>query len=337
MIASRVPGLRSVVALLIATAAIAAWRAWPVIEAAFIGVRSDVRPAARLVLYRYYVPLNGSPLWDAIDEADGDEDGEPPHEAPAGPVQTCLPFLAPVLEYPNWQLRISNGVSACSGDVLAGDFTISSTGAVTWSRPGWPVRQLALSSEQLALVRRLDRLSCVRLQPEPTELEWVSIGLDLGKHYEHAGARVSSASTLGRTVTAMLDGLVEQYRRPRRELMGSFDLRLTTTEPGAIYGVRITGGRLTVRRGGKLLIDDPVEIDLLIDLVDAALAQPPVGDPDARGRLLLAGRSVPVSLLFYEKGPFELIHHAVQGARWTEDAQRSRGRRTGTAGPAGPE
>jgi hypothetical protein len=330
MIASRVPGLRSVVVVLIATVAIAAWRAWPVVEEAFTGVRPAARPDARPVLYRYYVPLNGAPLWYAIDEADGDEAAALPLEAPAGPVKTCLPFLAPILQYPNWQLRISNGVSNCSGDWVKGDFTISSTGAVTWSTPGWPVRHLALSSEQLALVRRLDQLSCVQLQPEPTELDWLSIGLDLGKHYEYAGARVSPASTLGRTVTAMLDGLVEQYRRPRRELIGSFDLRLTTTEPGAIYGVRITGGRLTVKRGRKLLIDDPVEADLLIDLVDAALAQPPVGDPDARGRLLINGRLVPVSLLFYEKGPFELIHHAVMGARWTEEQQRSRGRRADT-------
>jgi hypothetical protein len=272
-------------------------------------VTEEAPAAVRPVTY-YYVPLSGIPLYDAIDEADGDYSA-PPLEAPAGPVKTCLPFLAPILQYPNWQLRISNGSSSCSGDTVEGDFTIGSTGEVTWTMPGGPVRHLALSSEQLALVRRLDQLSCVELVPGPGERGWLSIGLDLGKHYEFEGARISPASTLGRTVSAMLDDLTTRYRQPRREAMGSFDLRLEATRPGAVYSARVTGGRLTVKQGRKLLFEEPVDVDQLIDLVDAALERRPIDDPDVKGVLLMNGWSVPVSLWHYEKGPFAQIDRAI--------------------------
>jgi hypothetical protein len=261
-------------------------------------------------------------LDDAVDAADGDWD-KAPAEAPAGPVNTCLPFLAPILQHPNWQLRITQGVSHCMGDDIRGDFAIASTGEVTWTRPGWPVRHLALSSEQLALVRRLDQMSCVQPQSDDRwsyAVDWLSIGLDLGKHDRYAAAAISPGSTLGRAVTAMLDDLVAQYRKPRLALLGSFDLRLQTTEPGAVYTVRVTGGRLTAKRGRKLLFEEPVDPELLIDLVDAALERRPIDEPFVKGVLLIDGASVPVNLPYYEKGPFEPIHRAFQGARWTDEA-----------------
>lgn len=312
MIASSVPVPRWPFLLLISAAALTAWRAWPVAGAA--------EAAAEGPVTYHHVPLLGIPLEDAILEASGYWDHgnwgreDLPLEAPAGPVQTCLPFLAPILEYPGWQLRITRGVSGCFGDVVHESFAIASTGDVTWTSPGLPARRLALSSEQLALVRRLDRLSCVTLQPREGESGWVSIGLDLGRHQEYGGARISPASTLGRTVTAMLDELMAQYRGPRREAIGSMDLRLATTERNPRYRVRVSGGRLTVERGRKLLVDEPVEPDLLVDLVDAALEPREVDAPEARGVLLLHGRSVPVSLDRHERGPFAELLRAIARA-----------------------
>ena len=69
MIASRVTGLRSVVALLTATVAIAALRAWPTAP----GVAEEAPGDARPVTYRH-VPLLGLPLLDAVDDADGDRE-----------------------------------------------------------------------------------------------------------------------------------------------------------------------------------------------------------------------------------------------------------------------
>ena len=316
MLASRVPGQRWLFALLVSAVAMTAWRALPVTEEASVAARPDVGP----VTYRY-VPLLGLPLDDVVDAADGDFD-DPPLEAPAGPVQTCLPFLAPILAHPRWQFRITTHRAGCFGEI-DGDFTIASTGDVTWARPGWPVRHLALSSEQLALVRRLDQLSCVELQRDRSELAWLTIGLDLGAADDYAGARIQVASTLGRTVTAMLDEVAAQYRGWRREAIASMDLRLATTAPGAVYRVRINGGRLTVKHGRSLLLDKPIEPDLLVDLVDAVLERPPADpDPDVKGVLRLHGRSVPIAHAARGQSPFALIHWAIRDAQDIEAERR---------------
>lgn len=320
MIASPVPGQRWLFALLVFAVATTAWRAWPVAEEVPGVARPDVGPELRPVTYRY-VPLLGLPLDDLVDAADGDFD-DPPLEAPPGPISTCLPFLASILAHPNWQLRITTHRAGCFGEI-DGDFTIASTGDVTWTRPGWPARHLALSTEQLALVRRLDQLSCVELQRDRSELAWLTIGLDLGAADDYAGARIQVASTLGRTVTAMLDELAEQYRGPRRELIAALDLQLATTAPGAVYRARIHGGRLTVKHGPTLLLDKPIEPDLLVDLVDAALEQPPADpDPDVKGVLRLHGRSVPIAHAARGQTPFAPIHWAIRDAQDIEASQR---------------
>jgi hypothetical protein len=315
MIASRVTGLRSIVVLLLVTVAIAAFRAWSMAPTA-----EDALAPARPATYRY-VPLMGIPLDDAVDDADGDWENRP-REAPAGPVQTCLPFLAPILAHSNWRLRITDIVSHCLGDDILGDFTIASTGDVTWTGPGLPVRHLALSGEQLALVRQLDQLSCVQLETGERwgyAVEWLSIGLDLGQHYPYTGAHISPDSTLGRAVTAMLDELVSQYRQPRREAIGAIDVRLATTEPGAVYRLRIAGDRLTVKHGRKLLVDEQVEGDLLVDLVDVALERLPVDAPDLKGVLLMQGHSLPVVLAMHERSPFAQIYRAIRHAQDIEE------------------
>jgi hypothetical protein len=106
-------------------------------------------------------------------------------------------------------------------------------------------------------------------------------------------------------------------------MIGSMDLRLATTERGPVYRVRVTGGRLTVKRGRKLLVDEPVDPDLLVDLADAALEQREVDVPDVKGVLLLHGRSVPVSIERYGRGPFELIIHAIARAQVIEAESRA--------------
>jgi hypothetical protein len=320
MIASRVTGLRSLLALLIATVAITAFRAWPELPAD-PAVVAESPAAARPVTYRY-VPLTGVPLDNAVDAADGDWEIRP-REAPVGPVQTCLPFLAPILEHPNWRLRISDIVSHCTGEDVLGDFSIASTGEVTWTSPDGPARHLTLSSEQLALVRRLDQLSCVQLETERRggySVEWLSIGLDLGQHHPYTGARISPDSMLGRAVMAMLDELTAGYRQPRREAIGSIDLRLATTEPGPVYRVRIDGDRLTVKHGQKLLVDEELWPDVLVDLVDLALEHRPVAEPDLAGVLLLHGRSVPLAVSARrERSPFAQIYRAIESAKYVEE------------------
>ncbi|HWO25187.1 MAG TPA: hypothetical protein VNO30_40890 [Kofleriaceae bacterium] len=317
---SSVSGLRWACVLLIANVALLGWRAVErAVEDTLEHARSAPR-AARPVTYRH-VPLLGLPLMDAVDDADGDQENRPA-EAPAGPVQTCLPFLAPILEYPGWQLRLTHGHGSCFGDQVMGSFAIDATGAVTWTRPGWPVRHLALSGEQLALVRRLDQLSCVELFPEGDEPGFLSIGLDLGKHQAYGGAYVPPASVLGRAVTALLRDLEAQYRQPRREAIESMELQLATTEAGAVYRIRIAGDRVTVRHGQRLLVDEPVDADELMDVIDALLTQPTADESDVKGVLLIQGLSVPVAFWRWERGPFQMIHNAIQKAQYNEEQAR---------------
>lgn len=315
MLASSVPGLRWWLALLVSTVALTAWRSLPVTDA-------EPAPAVRAAersTYRY-VPLLGLPLYQAIADAEGAY-GDPPRSVPAGSVKSCLPFLAPILAYPNWRLRISTGYSTCFGREPTGEFTIASTGEVTWTSPGGPVRHLVLSSEQLALVRQLDRLSCVA----PAEIldphGWLMIGLDLGKFHEYGGASIEIESVVGKTVTTMLDELAAQYRAPRLELVSAMDLRLQTTDPDSPFRLRVAKGRITVERRGKRLFDEPIEPDLLLDLVDLALEHRPVAEPDVAGTLLLDGRSVPVALSRNWRGATGHIYRALDSALFTEAAQ----------------
>jgi hypothetical protein len=348
MIASPVSGLRWMAVLLIgATVSIAVCRAWPAVArsfarafdrafdraavAALAGERADERPAT----YRY-VPLRGLPLDYAVDDVDGDWD-EPLLEAPPGPVQTCLPFLAPILAHPNWKLRIASGYPSCGGPIEPmWEFTIASSGAVTWMDRRGQVRHLSLSEAQLALVRRLDQLSCVELQRNEYELQygserrWLAIGLDLGKYEPGDGAYVPAASNLGRAIIPMLDELVDRYRGQRQAVIGSMDLRLATTERGrgAAYRVRLVGDRLTVRRGGSLLLDQPMADELRLDLVDAALEQRAVDKPSMKGALYMDGWSVPVQLVRTGTGSFEEIYRAIDTAQETESWLRANGMRS---------
>jgi hypothetical protein len=139
---------------------------------------------------------------------------------------------------------------------------------------------------------------------------------------EAAGEQIPPSSVLGRAVNAVLDDLSAQYLQPRREAIGSIDLRLATTEPGAIYRVRIAGERLTVKHGQRLLVDEQVEAEALVDLVDKLLEGGTVARPDLAGVLLMHGRSVPITLVGPGRGPFEQIYRAIRNAEYREEQAR---------------
>ena len=182
MIATPVPGPRWLFVLLIPAVATAVWRAWTVAEpapadAASAEVRSGVRP----LMCRYASLAN--PFDDAITESRSDHAG-PRRAAPARPELECRMFLTPILEHPRRQLRITVHTD-CPGGEDKGDFSIASTGEVTWTKRGWPVRHLALSSEQRARVRRLDQLSCF----EERGLPPARLATDLASSLAAAAAR----------------------------------------------------------------------------------------------------------------------------------------------------
>ena len=328
MIASRASGQRWLSMVLISLLATTMWRTWPVAQEDL-----DLAPPATY----HHVPLLGMSLDDAIEEASGGRHSKPPREAPAGPVKTCLPFLAPILAHPSWQLRIASGYPSCGGPPEpTWELTIASSGAVTWTDRRGQVRHLSLSAEQLALVRRLDQLSGVRLQRTDAELQygsehrWLSIGLDLGKYEPGDGAHVPAASDLGRAIIPMVDELVDRYRDARLPAIGSMELRLATTARGrgAAYRVRIAGDRLTVKRGGNLLLEQQMGDELRLDLVDAALERRAVDAPSMKGMLYMDGWSVPVQIVRTGTGPFEEIYRAIELAQENEAWLHANGSRS---------
>jgi hypothetical protein len=283
MIASPVLGQRWLLVLLISTFGMTAWQARPATEVALTEAAPAAQPDVAPVTYRY-VPLLGTPLTLAVEDARGELE-DPPRD-PSDPVRTCLPFLAPLLAHPNWQIRI--------------------------------VRHLQLSNEQLALVQRLDRLSCVMWKDVPASYlrsHWLTIGIDfISQDRGIDGAQVPLQSDLGQALAPVLDQLVAEYPEPRGAVVGSMDLRLATTQRGAIYRVRIAGERLTVSQGRRLLVEEQVGSETMIDLVDLALERRAVVDPDLKGTLLMNGWSVPVAVSRRAPGPFEQIERAVERA-----------------------
>jgi hypothetical protein len=125
---------------------------------------------------------------------------------------------------------------------------------------------------------------------------------------------MSPRATFGQALAPVLDQLVAEYPEPRGAVVGSMDLRLATTQRGAIYRVRIAGERLTVSQGRRLLVEEQVGSETMIDLVDLALERRAVVDPDLKGTLLMNGWSVPVAVSRRAPGPFEQIERAVERA-----------------------
>jgi len=147
MLAARTPGNRLLVVSAVVTLATGG---------VLLALPGAEEPTPERSDYHYtLVPLSGDVL---------------PSPAPG---KTCVPFLAPLVAHPRWQLQIARAHSGCMGEWLVGTFSVSSDGKVGWSRPGMADRELELSPEQLATVRGLDRLSPEdRAQAERNLQKW---------------------------------------------------------------------------------------------------------------------------------------------------------------------
>src|SRR5512138_1483886 len=157
MIASHVTAKRLVTTFLGMSMALLVWRLWPLLPDAAIEDEPAPAPRATYTLY----PLSGDPLWWAVNDLDGDKSywGRP---KPAHPeLTTCLPFYAPLLEHPHWEIQIVRGASSCTTDGLRDSFTVDGRGRVTWWRAKRPLRELELTPAEMAQLRTIDDLDCV--------------------------------------------------------------------------------------------------------------------------------------------------------------------------------
>jgi hypothetical protein len=287
MLASRVFGKRVLVALGIVTGAVAAMP------------RADA-PAVTAQTVRY-VPLSGEPLRDVV------EDGV-----------RCLPFLAPITAHPRWQLQVAHGHSGCMGDWLLGSFSIGSDGKVVWSQPRMPDRTLELSPAQLATMRGLDRLDCVRTEPVGYGEEWFRVGIGGGIDAT-GGAQISRHSTLGEALVTLVDELLAQYRAKRLAQFAPITVDLTLDG----YHLALRGTHVTVTRRGRVWLDRDVDDALVVDLLDAMIDAPSKqrqrDDITALGTFSAAGIAVPLAVTRFDIGPDEFLARAFEDAFYYHD------------------
>jgi len=238
---------------------------------------------------------------------------------PAEPGKTCVPFLAPLVAHPRWQVQIARAHSGCLGEWLIGSFSVTSDGKVVWSQPGLPDRELALSPAQLATVRGLDRLDCVRTERVGYGEEFFRVGIG-GGQWARGGAYVSRSSALGEVLAKLLDDLVAEYRTKRLAAFAPITADLQLGK----YRLALRGTHVTVRHGKRVLVDKDVDDAQVVDLLDAM-----IGNPDkpyerdeytAVGTFSASGIAVPLAVVRVDmNGPTELLARALDEAVYYHD------------------
>ena len=303
---------RRLVFLLVALAAIVVVaRVWPAPEVA--------RPPA--VTWQL-VPLAGEPLHAAADRAGGEyEDGR----GWVGDGGACVPFLAELVAHPGWMLQIRERASGCMGTENFDVVAIDAAGHAVIERPGLPMLTTYVTPSELASVRALADLSCLRTSPGYGygeafyELGW-------GTTAAGDGAYVSASSEQGEAITQ----LVATLRLRAAEDMFAvtpFTLRArfrgVYDETGRTISVTIdAGGTLTVQHGRKVLVREAMDRIELADLADAIIAGHLThDDPDftvfATGSAVIDGERYPIRLLEFSRSPeAQRLRSAVFEASW---------------------
>jgi hypothetical protein len=221
----------------------------------------------------------------------------------------CLPFLAPIVAHPHWQLQVTAGFRSCEGGTISNTFTFDADGTVTWEQPGALTRRLSLDTGELDRIRTLDRLDCVRPYRRMNEA-WFMVGLPTPVRAAHRtftwqqSAYLPAHSSMGTELGDITTNLMDDYFARRATELGPIDLQLAATnhdewlKRASGYTVRVHANRITVKRGARLLYAASVVTSDLVDLVDWRLGSTAL-DPEAtdvRGTLTAQGRSLPLAL-----------------------------------------
>lgn len=281
-------------------------------------------PAAREPEPTYtFVPLLGEPLSQAVDDADGTID-DWSTLAPSVTSGTCVPFLAPLVERPGWELQFVSASSGCTGDSIHERYVVASDGSVVWERPNMPTRKLTLTSDELWRIRTIDRKDCVRTEAVGYGEAFYRIALPGLKDAE-GGAHVSQSSTMAKELDAIFEGAKERYRADRIAALGIAELRLHGTaryQERPVYRVDLAGSKLTVRHGRRVLVEKVLEPNEVVETLDR-LEAPKADVPSARGWLRSRGVTQAVALPLYTHGDFwDPVLRAIDEASYAEDPDR---------------
>lgn len=304
MLASRVSGKRVLAVVAALSGGGLLVEAWP--------AAPEPAPPARAAELQL-VPLSGDPLAQAVDDLDGDWQDQSPHARPLPPGKSCLPFLAPLTAHPRWQLQIAHAFSDCMGVTLVASFSITSDGKVVWSAPGMPDRELALARAQLATVRGLDALDCVRTEPVGYGEEHFRIGIGGGIGVA-GGARISRHSTLGEALAQLFEDALAAYYK--RRIAAFAPISADVDYHG--YHLALRGAHLAVRYGRRTWSERDLDDRELGDLLDTMIDGPDTPHEHdgytGFGTFTASGITVPLAVARFERGAFEVLVRGLEDA-----------------------
>jgi len=240
-----------------------------------------------------------------------------PVAAPSEP-PSCREVWDAIAAHPRWQIRVVDRWASCDPHPPHRVFTIDADGRMTVEEGHRPIRHLALAADELARLRHLGHLSC---EPPP---DVVGPGgarfiVASGAHPMPAGpgavgvARPSGAivhedSPRGVALGEILDAPIARQDRARLAQLGSVTLDLAAmplyrdrwSARAARYRVRLGPGEaLVVSDDRGPLVRTTLPPGDLVDLAEWGLANPAGLPPSpgdvARGRLVVGGRTIPIS------------------------------------------
>jgi hypothetical protein len=274
-------------------------------------------PEDRTILSEYrMVPVSGLPMWNAVDDS-----------------HNCVPFLKTWLERPDWEIQVSRGASSCTTDGLRDSFTIDARGEVTWWRARSLVRHLHLTPEELAQLTAIDRLDCKRTDEIGYGEQWYRVSTG-GDRHGTSGPYFPGSSTGAKALATIFDAAVARYYKARLAELGtiSADFKAVSnlqdwSPRRARYKLELRDHHIAVSYDKKLLEENDVEDEPLVDMLDAILAPPAADDEltrtldsDAeihriRGTVTVGTRTMPLSLSTWDiYGPLEPVARAFDSA-----------------------
>jgi hypothetical protein len=256
------------------------------------------------------VPLAGAPLEAAVDDADGEyvyDTGWAP-----GTGGSCVPFLPALVARPRWQLQIVERASGCLGTDDRAALLVDERGRVTIVRANVPVPMLTaqLTPDELARLRTLDELSCVRTESYGYGELFYELGW--GPTASGDGAHIGASSELGQAVGAVVERALARAAEERLTRT-PFRLRLdalavddgrTWRADRAVFEITIDHtGTLRVSRAGRVRYQDQLDPIAVVELMDTILPAN-VREPDvdllARGSVLIDDERHPIALARYD-------------------------------------
>lgn len=288
-LAASLTGTRLVSFAVACSAAFGLYRAWPdARECASPVYRTSTGGGTSKPTGSSYVPLLGDPeqAYQRAQDTQG-----------AG----CAPFIAPLVDHPNWSLQLVDGASGCTGDHIVHRYEVFADRSVLWQAESMPNRVLRLTPTELALVLGTNAFPCGRTDPIGYSFGWMRVAPG-GDPDGRGSAVIPDSSLAGGMLRAVMAGAIARYQAARLAAIGPFEVHLTARAGTVRIRIDVSAdGHLVVRRGKRVVSSEALEVAERVELYDylatRVAAVPVEGEAvTLRGSLTAAGAALPIEL-----------------------------------------